>query len=174
MVGLCCCCCSVTQSCPTLCNPWPAVCQASLSLTISRSLPKFMFTASVILSSRLTLWHPVLLLPPIFPSIRDFSNESALHTRCPRYQSFSLSISPSSEYSGLIALSIDWFDLLAVQGTFRSLLQHHSSKASMTTGKTIALTYTDLCWQNNVSAFQYTAFRTCKKKKKPTRYVKQK
>ena len=131
MVGLCCCCCSVTQSCPTLCNPWPAVCQASLSLTISRSLPKFMFTASVILSSRLTLWHPVLLLPPIFPSIRDFSNESALHTRCPRYQSFSLSISPSSEYSGLIALSIDWFDLLAVQGTFRSLPQHHSSKASI-------------------------------------------
>ena len=137
-------------------TPWAAAYQASLSLTISRSLPKFMSIASVMPSSHLILWRPLLLLPSLFPCIRDFSNESAVHIRWPKYCSFNFSISPSDEYSGLISLKIDWFDLLAVQGTLRSLLQHHSSKASVlrqsifftvqpsqpctTTGKSIALT----------------------------------
>ena len=106
-------------------------CQASLSLTISRSLSKFMSIALVMPSSRLILWCPLLLLPSIFPSIRDFSNESSVRIRWPKYWSFSFSISPSSEYSGLISLKIDWFDLPAVQGTLRSLLQHHGLKASI-------------------------------------------
>ena len=109
--------------------PWTVVCQASLSLSISRSLTKSMFIASVMPSNHLILWCPLFLLPSIFPSFRDFSNESSFRIRWPKYWSFS--ISPSSEYSGLISLKIDWFDLLAVQGTFRSLLQHHSSKASI-------------------------------------------
>ena len=137
-------------------SPWTAAHQSSLSFTISWSLPKFMFTALVMLSSHLILWYLLLLLPSIFPSIRDFSSDSSVHIRWPKYWSFSFSISPSSEYSGLISLKIDWFDLLAVQGTFRSLLQHHSSKASIlwhsaffmvqfsqlyvTTGKTIPST----------------------------------
>ena len=115
-----CCCCSVSQSCLTLWDSMAAAHQASRSLTISWSLPKFMFIALVMLSSYLTLWHPLLLLPSIFPSIRDFSNESSVCKRWPNYWSFSFSISPSSEYSGFIFL--DWFDLLAVQGTFRNLL----------------------------------------------------
>ena len=135
--------------------PWTAACQASLFLTISQSLPKFMFTASEMPSSHPILWCP-LLLPSVFPSIRDFSNEPSVHIRWPKYWSFSFSISPSSEYSGLISLKIDWCVLLAVLETFRNLLQHHSSKASVlwrsafltvqlsqpnvTTGKTIALT----------------------------------
>ena len=139
-----------------LATPSTAAHQASLSLTSSRSLPKFMFIALVMLSGHLILWCPLLLLPSIFPSIRDFSNESSVHLRWPKYLSFSFSISTSSEYSGLISLKIDGFELLAVQGTFRSLLQHHSSKASIfwpsafitvqfsqlyvTTGRTIALT----------------------------------
>ena len=112
-------------------TPWTAASQASLSLTISRSLPKFMFIASVMPPSHLILWRPLLLLPSIFPSIRDFSNESSVHIRWPKYWSFSFSISPSSEYLGLISLKIDWFDLLAVQGILRSLLQHHSPKTSI-------------------------------------------
>ena len=136
--------------------PWTAAHQTSLSLTISPNLPKFMSIASVMPSRHLILWCPLLFLPSIFPSIRDFSNESAVYIRWAKYCSFSFSISPSSEYSGLISLKIDWFDLLAVQGTVRSLLQHHSSKASIlwrsafikvqlwqpcvTTGKTIGLT----------------------------------
>ena len=114
-----------------LVTPWTVAHQASLSLTISQSLPKFMFISSVMPSSHLILWHPLLLLPSIFPSIRDFSNELAIHTRWPKYWSFSFSISPSSDYSGSISIKIDWFDPLAVQGTFRSLLQHYSSKASV-------------------------------------------
>ena len=102
--------------------------QASLSLTVSWSLPKFMFIASVMSSSHLILWWPLLLLLSIFPSIRDFSNESAILSRWPKYWSFS--INPSNEHSGLICLKINWFDLL-VQGTLRNLLQHHSSKASV-------------------------------------------
>ena len=105
--------------------------KASLSLIISQSLAKFMSFALVMPSSYLILWLPLLLLSSIFPSIRDFSNESAVRIRWPKYWSFNFSISPSSEYSGLISLTIDWFDLLAVQGTLRSLLHHHSLKASI-------------------------------------------
>ena len=134
---------------------WPpctAARQASLSFTISWSLLKLMSVESVMPSNHLILCYPLLLLPSIFPSIRVFSNESVLCIRWPKYWSFSFSISPSNEYSGLISLRIDWFALLAVHGTLRGLLQHHSSKASilwhstvqlshpyMTTGKTIAL-----------------------------------
>ena len=130
--------------------------QASLSITSSWSLPKLMPIESVVPSSHLILCHPLLLLPPISPSIRVFSNESTFHMRWPKYWSFSFSISPSNEHPGLISFRMDWLYLLAVQGTLRSLLQHHSSKASifwysafftvqlshsyMTTGKTIALT----------------------------------
>ena len=136
--------------------PWTAACQASLSIINSRSLLKFMSIESVMPSNQLILCHPLLLPPSIFPSIRVFAKESVLHIRWPKYWSFSFSISPSNEYSGPISLRIDWLDLLAVQGTLKSLLQHHSSKASilrcsafftvqlshpyMTTGKTRALT----------------------------------
>ena len=136
-------------------TPWTAAHQTSLSITSSLSLLKFMSIKSVMPSNYLILYCP-LLLPSIFPSIRVFSNESVLCIRWPKYWSFSFSISPSSKYSGLISFKIDWFDLLAVQGTLKSLLQHHSSKASVlhhstfslvllshpyvTTGKAIALT----------------------------------
>ena len=146
---------SVTQSCLTLCDPHATTaCQASLSITSSRSLPKLMSIKSVMPSNHLILCHPLLLLPSIFPSIRVFSNESALCLRWPRYWSFSFNISPFNEYSGLISFRMNWLDLLAVQGTLKSLLQYHSSKASilwllaffivqlshayMTTGETIA------------------------------------
>ena len=99
-------------------TPWTAAHQAFLALTLSRSLPKFMSIASVMPSSHLILWPPLLLLPSIFPSIRDFSNESAVHIRWQKY--WSLSIGPSNEYSGLISLKIDWFDFLAVQATLRN------------------------------------------------------
>ena len=112
-------------------TPWTAACQATLSITISRSLRKLMSIESVMPSNHLILCHPVLLLPSIFPSIRAFSSESVFHIRWPKYWSFSLSISPSNEYSGLISCRMDWLDLLAVQGTLKSLLQHHSSKASI-------------------------------------------
>ena len=134
---------------------WTAAHQASLSITNSQSLLKLMSIESVMPFNHLSLCCP-FLLPSIFPSIRVFSSESVLHIRWPKYWNFSFSISPSDEYSGLISFRIDWFDLLAVQGTLKSLLQHHSSKASilpcsaffmvqlshlyMTTGKTIALT----------------------------------
>ena len=120
-------------------------------------------------SNHLILCHPLLLLPPIPPSIRVFSNESTLHMRWPKYWSFSFSISPSNEHPGLISFRMDWLHLLAVQGTLKSLLQHHGSKASifrhsafftvqlshpyMTIGKNHSLDQTDLCWQSNVSAF---------------------
>ena len=112
-------------------TPWTVARQASPSLTISQSLPKLMSIESVMLSNHLILCHPLLLLPSIFASIRVFSNELAVHIKWPKYWSFSFSISPSNEYSGLISFKIDWFDLLAVQGTLKSLLQHHSSKASI-------------------------------------------
>ena len=147
---------SVAQSCLTLATPWTAACQASLSITKPQSLLKHMSFESVMPSNHLTLCHPLLLLPSICPSIRVFSKESVLHIRWPKYWSFSFSISPSNEYLGLISFRIDWFELLEVQGTLKSLLQHHSSKASilwhsaffivqlshpyMTSGKTIALT----------------------------------
>ena len=135
---------------------WTAACQASLSITNSRSLLRNISIKSVMPSNHFILCHPLLFPPSIFPSIRVFSNESVLHIRWPKFWSFSFSISPSNEYSGLISFRIDWLDLLAVQGTLKSLLQHHCSKASilrhsaffivqlshpyMTTGKTIALT----------------------------------
>ena len=137
-------------------TPWTAACRASLSITNSRSSPKLMSIESVMSSSHLIFCRPLLLLPPIPPSIGVFSNESTLRMRWPKYRSFSFSISPSNEYLGLISFRMDWLDLLAVQGTLKSLLQHHSLKASilqrsafftvqlshpyMTTGKTIALT----------------------------------
>ena len=139
-----------------LVTPWTAAYQASLSLTTSWSLPKFTFVESVMPSYHLILCHPLLYLPSIFPSIRVFANESVLCIKWSNYWSFSFSISPSKEYSGLISFTIDWFDLLAVQGTLKNLLQHHSLKASvlqssaffmvqlshpyMTAEKTIALT----------------------------------
>ena len=112
-------------------TPWTAACQASLSITNSWSLLKLMSIESVMPSNHLILCHPPLLLPFIFPSIRVFSKESVLHIRWPKYWSFSFSISPSNVYSGLISFRIDWLDLLAVQGTLKSLLQHCSSKASV-------------------------------------------
>ena len=147
---------------------WTAALQASLSITSSQSLLKLMSIESVIPSNHLILCHPLILLPSIFASIRVFSNESVLCLRWPNYWGFSFSVSPSNGYSGLISFGIDWLDLLAVQGILKSLLQHHSSKASivwrsaifivqlshpyMTTGKTIALTRQTFL-QSNVSAF---------------------
>ena len=137
-------------------TPWIAARQASLSITNSRSPPKPMSIESVMTSSHFIFYRPLLLLPSIFPSIRVFSTEAALRIRWPKYWSFSFNITPSKEHPGLISFRMDWLDLLAVQGTLKSLLQHHSSKASilhrsaffivqlshpyMTTGKTIALT----------------------------------
>ena len=112
-------------------TPWTAAWQASLSNTSSQSLLKLISVELVMLSNHLILYHPLLLLPSIFPSIRVFSNGSVLHIRWPKYWSFSFSITPSSEYSGLISFRIDWLDLLAVQETLKSLLQHHSSEASI-------------------------------------------
>ena len=137
-------------------TPWTAARQASLSIPSSWSLLKLMSIESVMPSNHLILCCPLFLLPPTFPRIRVFSNESVLHIKWPKYWSFSFSISPSNEYSVLISFRMDWLDLLAVQGTLKSLLQHHSSKTSIlwhsgffivqlshpytTTGKTIALT----------------------------------
>ena len=112
-------------------TPWTAALQASLSITNSQSLLKLMSITLVMPSNRLILCCLLLLPLSIFPSIRVFSNESVLHIRWPKYWSFSFSISPSNEYSGLISFRMDWLDLLAVQGTLKSLLQHHSSKASI-------------------------------------------
>ena len=151
-----CCCWPVISRVWLFKTPWIASCQASLSITTSQSLLRLMSIESVMPSNQLILCWPLLLLPPIFPNIRVLTIESVLHIRWPKYWSFNYSISPSNEYSGLISLKMDWFDLLTVQGTLKSLLQHHSSRASillfsaffmiqlsqpyMTTGKTIALT----------------------------------
>ena len=147
---------SVAQSCPTLCDPMNCSTPGLLSITNSQNSPRLMSIESVMPSSHLILCRPLLLLLPIPPSIRVFSNESTLHMRWPKYWSFSFSIIPSKEHPGLICFRMDWLDLLAVQETLKSLLQHHKSKASilwhsafltvqlshpyMTTGKTIALT----------------------------------
>ena len=112
-------------------TPWNAAHQASLSITNSQSLPKLMYIVLVIPSNHLILCRHLLLPPSVFPSIRVFSNESALCIRWPEYWSFKFSISPSNKYSGLILFRMDWLDLLAVQGTLKSLLQHHSSKVSI-------------------------------------------
>ena len=153
---------------PVSLTPWTAAHQASLSVTISQSLPKFMFIASVMLFSHLILWWPLLLLPLTFPSIMEFSNMSSVLIRWPKYWSFSFSISPSSKYSMLICLKIDWFDLLTVQGIFRSLLQWRhqlfgilsswwsSSHNYLWSLEDYSIDNTDLCQQSNVSAFQHT------------------
>ena len=146
---------SVTQSCLTLCDPMNCSTEASLSITNSWSLLRLICIESVTPSNHLILCCSIFLLPSFFPNIRVFSNESVFHIRWPNYWSFSFSISPSNDYSGLISFRIDWLDLLAVQGTLKSPLQHYSSKTSilqlsaffilqlshpyMTTGKTIAL-----------------------------------
>ena len=109
-------------------TPWTAAHQTSLSITNSQSLPKLKSIESVLPSTNLTLCRPLLLLPSIFPSIRVFSNESTLHMRCPKYWSFSFNISPYNEHEGVISFRRDWLDLLAIQGTLKSLLQHHSSR----------------------------------------------
>ena len=155
LIGLCCCCRSVTKLYLTLRDPMDAH-LFFLSFTTSQSLLKLMSIKSVMSSNHLVLCRPLLLLPSIFPTIKVFCNESVLCIRWPKYWSFSFSISPSIEYSGLISFRIHWFDLLSVQGSLKRLLQHHSSKASilwrsaffmvqlshpyMNTGKTIALT----------------------------------
>ena len=161
---------SVPQCVQLFATLWTVACLASLSITNYRSLLKLMSIDSVMAPNYLLLCHPFILLPSIFPSIRVFFSESVLHIRWPKCWSFSFTISPSSEYSGLISFRIDWLDLLAVQGTLKSLLQHHSSKASilqrsaffmvqlshlyMTTGKTIALTSQNFVSKViNVSAF---------------------
>ena len=151
--------------------PWTATCPASLSITNSRSSLKLMSIESVMSFNHLILCCPLLLLLSIFPSIKVFSSESVLHIRWPNYWSFSFSISPSNEYSGLISFRMDWLDLLAVQGTLKSFFQHHSSKASilqrsafftvqlshpyMTTWKNHSFDYMEFCLQSNVSAFLY-------------------
>ena len=146
-------------------TPWTAACQASLSIINSWNLLKLMSTESVMPSNHLILCCSLLLPPSIFPSIRVFSNESALLIRWPKYWSFSFNMSLSNEYSRLISFRMDWLDLLAVQGTRKSLLQHHSSKASVLQPsvfftvqlshlwKNHSLDYTDICWQSNISAF---------------------
>ena len=125
------CCCSLAKLCPTLCSPMDRSSQASLSFTISCSLLKFMSVELMMLSNHLVLCRPLLLLPSIFTSIRVFSKESAILIRWPKYWSFSFSISPSNEHLGLSFFRMDWLDLLAVQGTLKNLLQHHSSKAAI-------------------------------------------
>ena len=131
MSGTDCSCCSVAESCPTLCDPVDCSTPGSSVLHCLLEFAKIMSIELVILSYHLTLCFPFLLLPSIFPSIRVFSNKSPPHIRWPKYWSFSFSISPSSKYSGLIPFRIDWLELLAVQGTLKSLLQHHNSKASI-------------------------------------------
>ena len=124
-------CCSVVQCVLFFATPWTSARQASLPFTVSWSLLKLVSIESMMLSNHLILCRPLLLLPLIFPSMKVFSNKSALCIRRPKYWSFSFSISPPNEYSGLISYRIDWFDLFAVQGTLKSLLQHHNSKASV-------------------------------------------
>ena len=151
-------------------TPWTAARQASLSITDTRSPPKLMSIESVMPSNDLILCRSLLLLPSIFPSIRVFSNESALCIKWPKYWSFSFNISPSNEHLGLICFGMDWLDLLAIQGTLKSLLQHQSSKASVLWCSTFfsptltsihdywknhSFDYADLCWQSNVSVFKY-------------------
>ena len=152
-------------------TPWTTARQASLSITNSWSLLRLMSIESVMPSNHLILCRPRLLPPSTFPNIRVFSSESVLCIRWPKYWCFSFSISPFNEYSGLISFRIDWFDLLAVQGTLKSLLQNHSSKAAISSAlsflhsptltsihdywKNHSFDQMDLCWQSNVSAFEY-------------------
>ena len=152
------CCCSVAKLCLTLCDPMDC---GMLGFPVPHHLPEFAQVHDHCIGDVIQSSHPLLLLPSIFPSIRVFSNELALHIRWPKYGSFSFSSSPSSEYSGLISFYIDWFDFLAFQGTLKSLLQHHSSKASvlqcsalfMVQLPHLSMTTKELCCQRNVSAF---------------------
>ena len=159
---------SVAQLCPTLCDPMDCSTPGLPVHHNPRSLLKFMSIQSVMPSNHLVLCRPLLLPPSVFPSIGVFSNESVLHIRWPKYWSFSFSIGPSNEYLGLISFRMNWLDLLDVQGSLRSLLQHHNSKASLLRHsaffivqltsihdhrKNHSLDQTDLCWQSNVSAF---------------------
>ena len=157
---------SVSQPCPTLCNTWTAPHQDSLSITNSRSLFKLMSIESVMPPNHLIFCCPLLLLSSIFQSIKVFSKELALRIRRSYYWSLTFSISPSNEYSGLISFRTDWFDFLAVQGTLKSLLQQHSSKASVLWHsaffmvhihddywKNHSFDYKNLCWQSNVLDF---------------------
>ena len=165
---------SVSQLCPTFATPWTAACQNSLFITNSRSLPKLMSIESVMQSYHFIFCRPLLPPPSIFPSIRVFSNESVLCKVLefwPKYWSFSFNISPSNEHPLLISFRMNWLDLLAVQGTLKSLLQHHSLKASilglsaffmvrlshlyMSIGKNRSFDYIDLCQESDVSAFKY-------------------
>ena len=164
-----CCCHSVAKSCPTLCTPWIAACQAPLSITNSWSSLKLMSIESVMLFNHLILCCPLLPLLSIFPSIRVFSNESVLRMKWPKYWNFSFRISPSSEYSGMISFTMDWLDLLAVHGTLKessptpqfksinssvlSFLYDPSLTSVHDYWKNHSFVYMDLCWQNNVSAF---------------------
>ena len=149
---------SVTQLYLTLATPWTTACQASLSITDSQTLLKLRSIESVLPSNHLILCHPLLLPPLIFPRIRVFSKESVLHIRWPKYWSFSFNISPSNEHPGLISFRMDWLDLLAVQGTLKSLLQHHSSKASILRHSAFFviqhshpyMTYWKTCWTPNL------------------------
>ena len=159
----------VTQSCPTLCDPWTSARPASLSITNSQSLLKLMSIESVMPSNHFILCSPILLPPSIFPGNRVFSNKSVLCIRWPKYWSFSFNISPSDEYSGLISFRMDWLDLLAVQGSLKSIILHYSSKASIFQFSTFFIVQfshpiqdywkkhsfdqMDHCWQSNVSAF---------------------
>ena len=161
---------SLTQPCLTLCVTMNRSMPGLPVHHQLRSLPKLMSIESVMPSNHLILCRPLLLLPSALPNIRVFSNESALRMRWPKYWSFSSNISPTNEHTGLISLRMDWLDLLAVQGTVKRLLQHHSSKAQSLAlsflysptrtsihdhGKSHSLDQTDLCWQSNVSAFEY-------------------
>ena len=164
-----CCWCSCAELCLTLCHPMDCSMLGFPVLTVSWSLLKLISIESVMPSNHLILCHPLLCLLSIFPSIRVLSRELALHIKWPKYWSFSFSICPSNEYSGLISFRMDWLDLLAIQWTLKSLLKQHSSKVSilwhsiflmvqlshpyMTTGKKHSFDYTDLCWQSDVSAF---------------------
>ena len=150
-------------------TPWTTALQASLSFTVAQSLLKLMPIELLMPSSHLVLCCPLLLLPSIFPSIRVFSNESVLHFRWPKYWSFSFSMSPSNENPGLISLRIDWFDLLVVQGTLKSLLQYHSSKASILWCSAFFMVqlshpymttrpYKDLCQQSKYPKFKFLAY----------------
>ena len=130
---------SVTQSCPTLCDPWTAAHQASLSITNSRILLKLMSIGSVMPSNHLILCHPLLFLPSIFPSIRVFSNESVLHISWPKYWSFSFPISLYNEYSGLISFRMDWLDILAVQRTLKSLFSSTTVQKHLFFGAQLSL-----------------------------------
>ena len=146
---------SAAQSCLTLCDPMDCSVPGSLSITSSQSLLKLMSFESVMPSNHLILCHPLLLLPSIFPSIRVFFSELVLHIRWPKYWSFSFIISPSNEYSGLISFRMDWLDLRAVQGTLKSLLQHHNSKTSILQPSAFFMVqlYGPTLWSNSMVNF---------------------